>query len=160
MIRPFRAEQQRYGEPSNMADSQFDHPFQWGSKRTGPDLAREGSKYPNVWHYQHLTDPRAISPGSNMPPYPWLATSRLDLGRTQEKIRAMRSVGVPYKDSDEEAAVQDARAQGKDIAADLRTAGVSVDADTQMVALIAYLQRLGTAPPQGAPAPSRVSMVP
>ena len=123
MIRPFRTEQQRYGEPSTMADSQFDHPFQWGSKRTGPDLAREGSKYPNVWHYQHLLDPRAVSPGSNMPPYAGLVSSTLDFARTEDKLRAMRSVGVPYDDHTISNAAEDARAQAREIAADSRDRG-------------------------------------
>ena len=105
MIRPFRLEQQRYGEPSTMAESQFDHPFQWGSKRTGPDLAREGGKYPNLWHYRHLLDPRAVSPGSNMPPYALLADAHVDLARTTDKLHAMRSIGVPYTDADQEIAL-------------------------------------------------------
>jgi cytochrome c oxidase cbb3-type subunit I/II len=160
MIRPFRSEQQRYGEPSTMSDSQFDHPFQWGSKRTGPDLAREGNKYPNVWHYQHLTDPRAVSPGSNMPPYAQLATDTLDFARTEEKLRAMRSVGVPYDDQAIASAAADARAQGREISADLHTAGVELAPDAEMVALMAYLQRLGAPAPEATTAPSRVSLTP
>jgi cytochrome c oxidase cbb3-type subunit I/II len=161
MIRPFRSEQQRYGEPSAMSDSQFDHPFQWGSKRTGPDLAREGNKYPNVWHYQHLTDPRAVSPGSNMPPYAQLATDTLDFARTEEKLRAMRSLGVPYNDHAIATAAEDARTQGREISADLHTAGVDLAPDAEMVALMAYLQRLGAQPaPQTVPTPSHVSMTP
>jgi cytochrome c oxidase cbb3-type subunit I/II len=161
MIRPFRWEQQRYGEPSAMSDSQFDHPFQWGSKRTGPDLAREGNKYPGVWHYQHLTDPRAVSPGSNMPPFAQLARDTLDFSLTEEKLRAMRSVGVPYDDHAIDTAVEDARTQGKEISADLRTAGVEVASDAEMVAVIAYLQRLGTsAPPPAVNPPPRISLSP
>jgi cytochrome c oxidase cbb3-type subunit I/II len=161
MIRPFRSEQQRYGEPSVMSDSQFDHPFQWGSKRTGPDLAREGNKYPNIWHFQHLTDPRAVSPGSNMPPYAQLATDTLDFARTQDKIRAMRSVGVPYDEHAVETAAEDARAQGREISVDLHVAGVELAPNAEMVALIAYLQRLGAPQvPLAPPTPSRVSMTP
>ncbi len=161
MIRPFRSEQQRYGEPSAMSDSQFDHPFQWGSKRTGPDLAREGNKYPNVWHYQHLRDPRAVSPGSNMPPYAQLAMETLDFAHTEDKLRAMRSVGVPYDDRAIAGAAEDARVQGREISADLRAAGVEVAANAEMVALVAYLQRLGApAAQEPIPATPRVSMTP
>jgi cytochrome c oxidase cbb3-type subunit I/II len=161
MIRPFRFEQQRYGEPSTMADSQFDHPFQWGSKRTGPDLAREGGKYPNLWHYRHLIDPRSVSPGSNMPPYAALAEGRVDLARTADKLHAMKSIGVPYADPDIEGAADDARAQGDQIAADLASAGAEGAApDSDMVALIAFLQRLGKAPEAPAKAGTNVSMVP
>jgi cytochrome c oxidase cbb3-type subunit I/II len=160
MIRPFRAEQQRYGEPSAMSESQFDHPFQWGSKRTGPDLAREGGKYPNVWHYQHLSDPRAVSPGSNMPPYAGMATAKLDFAHTEDKLRAMRSVGVPYDEHAIASAVDDAKAQARDVVADLKTAGVDTQPDAEIVALIAYLQRLGAAQPTSTATTSRVSLVP
>jgi cbb3-type cytochrome c oxidase subunit II len=90
MIRPFRHEETRYGTPSNMADSMFDHPFQWGSKRTGPDLAREGGKYPNLWHVKHLTDPLTVSPGSNMPTYEHLSKTALDL----ESAYAVQSASI------------------------------------------------------------------
>ncbi len=100
MIRPFVWEEQRYGEPSTLADSQFDHPFQWGSKRTGPDLAREGGKYPHLWHYRHLLDPRSVSPNSNMPDYAALARSRIDFTEIEPKMRAMKSIGVPYSPKD------------------------------------------------------------
>jgi cytochrome c oxidase cbb3-type subunit I/II len=146
MIRPFRFEQQRYGEPSTMAESQFDHPFQWGSKRTGPDLAREGFKYPNLWHYRHMLDPRSVSPGSNMPLYAFLADGRVDLTRTADKVHAMKSIGVPYTDADVASAATDARAQANAITSDLRTSGAEVAPDSDLVALIAYLQRLGVKP--------------
>ncbi len=146
MIRPFRWEQQRYGEPSTMADSQFDHPFQWGSKRTGPDLAREGAKYPNLWHYRHLLDPREVSPGSNMPPYAHLVEGRVDLARTSEKLHAMKSIGVPYTDDDVARGADDARTQGAEIAADLASSGAIVASDSDLVAMVAYLQRLGVKP--------------
>jgi len=146
MIRPMRFETLRYGEASTLAESALDHPFQWGSKRTGPDLAREGGKYPNLWHYRHMIDPRAITPGSNMPPYAHLATEKLDLARTGEKMSALKSIGVPYKDADVAAAQADAREQGQAIAKDLAGEGVTVEPDTQMVAVIAYLQRLGKKP--------------
>jgi len=130
-----------------LAESTYDHPFQWGSKRTGPDLAREGGKYPSLWHYRHLMDPRAISPGSNMPPFFVLASDEVDLSRTETKMRAMRSVGVPYGAADLADARADAEAQGRDIAKNLQDDGAAnVDAKSEIVALIAYLQRLGVHP--------------
>jgi cytochrome c oxidase cbb3-type subunit I/II len=150
MIRPMRFETLRYGDPSALADSAYDHPFQWGSKRTGPDLAREGGKYPNLWHYHHLKDPRAITPGSNMPPYAHFASAHLDLAHTGDKMHALSQVGVPYTDAEIKTAESDARLQGEQIAADLAKEGVTVAPDTQMVAVISYLQRLGkksSAPP-------------
>jgi cytochrome c oxidase cbb3-type subunit I/II len=143
MIRPMRFETLRYGEASTLAESAFDHPFQWGSKRTGPDLAREGGKYPNLWHYRHMIDPRAITAGSNMPPYAHLIDEHVDLARTTDKVHALRTVGVPYTDFDIDTAQADAREQGAAIAKDLATEGVTVAPDTQIVALISYLQRLG-----------------
>jgi cytochrome c oxidase cbb3-type subunit I/II len=147
MIRPFSFETKRYGDPSTMGESVFDHPFQWGSKRTGPDLAREGGKYPNVWHYRHLLDPRAISPGSNMPPFAFLATDEVDTARTPDKMRALRSIGVPYDAPAIAGARADAEAQGREIARNLREDGVAVSSErSEMLALIAYLQRLGKHP--------------
>ena len=143
MIRPMRFETLRYGDPSTLADSTYDHPFQWGSKRTGPDLAREGGKYPNLWHYHHLNDPRAITPGSNMPPYAHFNDKQVDLAHTGDKMHALTLVGVPYTDAEIRAAEGDARKQGEEIAADLAKEGVTVAPDTQMVAVISYLQRLG-----------------
>jgi cytochrome c oxidase cbb3-type subunit I/II len=153
MIRPFRFETTRYGEVSHLTDSQYDHPFQWGSKRTGPDLAREGGRYPNLWHYRHLLDPRATSPGSNMPPYAHLADARVELARTADKLRAMRTLGVPYTDAQIDGAAADARRAGGEIARDLRENGVRVAPDSELVALIAYLQRLGRNP-EPAPTPT------
>jgi cytochrome c oxidase cbb3-type subunit I/II len=149
MIRPFRHESARYGDISQLNDSKYDHPFQWGSKRTGPDLAREGGKYPSLWHYQHMIDPRSVSPGSNMPPYAHLTTTAVDWSNTEAKVRAMRAVGVPYKPQDVANAVTDAKHQAGDVVADLATNGIKVSPDSEMVALIAYLQRLGknTPPP-------------
>jgi cytochrome c oxidase cbb3-type subunit I/II len=152
MIRPMRFETVRYGEPSTLAESAFDHPFQWGSKRTGPDLAREGGKYPNLWHYHHLVDPRAITPGSNMPSYAHLAKEKIELSRTGDKMHALSKVGVPYSDADMRRAEADAREQGASIAADLAKEGVQIEPDTQMVAVIAYLQRLGKEPEPAKPA--------
>jgi cytochrome c oxidase cbb3-type subunit I/II len=146
MIRAMRFETLRYGDASTLADSAFDHPFQWGSKRTGPDLAREGGKYPNLWHYRHLVDPRAITAGSNMPPYAHFATEKVDLARTDEKMSAMRSIGVPYTNADIAGARADAAEQGGAIAKDLFAEGVQIESDAEMVAVIAYLQRLGKSP--------------
>jgi cytochrome c oxidase cbb3-type subunit I/II len=158
MIRTFAFEAQRYGDPSTMADSIYDHPFQWGSKRNGPDLAREGGRYPNLWHYRHLIDPRSVSPGSIMPPYPRLATQLVDLGRTEDKLRALRAVGVPYDPGQLEAARSDAEVQGAEIAKNLQDDGVAgANPRSEIVALTAYLQRLGTRPKPESPGGSRVS---
>jgi cytochrome c oxidase cbb3-type subunit I/II len=147
MIRPFAFETKRYGDPSTLAESVYDHPFQWGSKRTGPDLAREGGKYPNLWHYRHLLDARSVSPGSNMPPFPTLATGTVDLARTRTKMHAMQSIGVPYDDKEIAGAADDASTQGAAIAKNLREDGVAdVNPRAEIVALIAYLQRLGKHP--------------
>ncbi len=143
MIRPMRFETVRYGDPSTLAESSLDHPFQWGSKRTGPDLAREGGKYPNLWHYRHMVDPRAITPGSNMPPYAHLASTRVDLAKTSDKMHALSKVGVPYTEADMRGAEADAREQANAIVEDLAKEGEVVEPDTQMVAVISYLQRLG-----------------
>ena len=159
MIRPMRFETLRYGEASTLADSAFDHPFQWGSKRTGPDLAREGGKYPHLWHYRHLVDPRAITEGSNMPSYAQLVSEKVELTRTNEKLGAMRSVGVPYTNQDIEGAQADAQAQGEQVAKALAAEGVEVAADSSMVAIIAYLQRLGKQTPLVKPSGS-VAFVP
>ncbi len=144
MIRPFLWEVARYGEVSSATESLYDHPFQWGSRRVGPDLARVGGRYPNLWHYQHLLDPRAVTPGSSMPPYPHLSDRRVDLDATGDRMRALRSAGVPYDDRAIQGAAAAALAEARAIAADLRQTGqVDVAPDSEMVALIAYLQRLG-----------------
>jgi cytochrome c oxidase cbb3-type subunit I/II len=153
MIRPLFFETQRYGEPSEMRDSVFDHPFQWGSKRTGPDLARVGGKYPNAWHYAHMKDPRQISPGSNMPSYAHLDSARVDFRRTLAKVSAMKSIGVPYAPAQVLAAAEMAEKQGRDVAALLAKDGINTASDTELVAVIAYLQRLGKSPPQQADKP-------
>jgi cytochrome c oxidase cbb3-type subunit I/II len=148
MVRPFTWETARYGAVSTEDDSIFDHPFQWGSKRTGPDLARVGGRYSDLWHYKHLLDPREVSPGSNMPPYAHLAATRIDFRGSQDKLRAMRNLGVPYKPEQIAAAARDARAQAARIRADLgKEGGVEVASNSELVALIGYLQRLGKTPP-------------
>ena len=144
MIRSFTWEAQRYGEISHADDSIYDHPFQWGSKRTGPDLARVGGRYPDLWHYQHMLDPREISPESNMPSYRHLEGDMVDFSRTPAKLSAMRVVGVPYTDEQIARASKDAEAQAQGIVDRLGKEGeVEVSPSSEMVALIAYLQRLG-----------------
>ena len=127
MIRPFRAETERYGHYSVAGESVYDHPFQWGSKRTGPDLARVGGRYSDAWHKDHLNDPRSVVPESNMPSYSWLEKGKLDPASVAPKMRAMKMLGVPY--TEEQIAAGSAELADK----------------TEMDALVAYLQILGTA---------------
>ncbi|WP_256004625.1 cytochrome-c oxidase, cbb3-type subunit I [Pedobacter deserti] len=144
MIRPFRSETERYGEYSKAGEFVYDHPFLWGSKRTGPDLAREGGKYSNAWHYNHLVDPQTMSPGSIMPPYEWLAEQQLDTTNTRSKISAMRTLGVPYEGGYESKANAELDKQAQNIAADLKANKIDVKSDREIIAIMAYLQRLGT----------------
>jgi len=155
MIRPFRDETERYGHYSLAAESMYDHPFQWGSERTGPDLARVGGRYSDEWHVQHMKDPRAVVPESIMPPYAFLADRDLDISHIDGHLRALSRVGVPYSQEDIAKAAADAVAQGS---GEGDTAGLtkrypkaqSRDFDgnpgrlTEMDALVAYLQGLGT----------------
>jgi cytochrome c oxidase cbb3-type subunit 2 len=127
MIRPFRAETERYGHYSVAGESVYDHPFQWGSKRTGPDLARVGGRYSDTWHKDHLTDPRSVVPESNMPAYPWLLKATVDGAGMAPRMRAMQTLGVPYS------------------AEEIAKASEEVNGKTEMEALVAYLQVLGTA---------------
>lgn len=144
-IRPIPSEVLRYGAPSTIAESMYDRPFQWGSKRTGPDLSRVGKKYPDLWHFQHMIDPRAITPLSIMPSYPWLTEKKVDFLLLRKKLSVMKSLGVPY--SDDEVANADilAEKQAQAIAADLeKQGGVGKGLErSEMIALIAYLQALG-----------------
>ena len=144
MVRPFRSETERYGEYSKAGEFVYDHPFQWGSKRTGPDLHRIGGKYPNLWHFMHMEDPRSVSPGSIIPVYSWLYTQEIDTSIVGSKIRAMQSLGVPYPKEYDRQAVADMRAQAAGIAADLQKQNAPADPDKEIIAVIAYLQRLGT----------------
>jgi len=144
MVRPFRSETERYGEYSKAGEFVYDRPFLWGSKRTGPDLHRIGSKYPDSWHYQHMLDPTSMSPGSIMPSYPWLFDNSLDTSSTKAKIKTLRQLGTPYDESYETEANNDLDAQSKRIAKGLESEGVKVKSDKEIIALIAYLQRMGT----------------
>jgi cytochrome c oxidase cbb3-type subunit 2 len=157
MIRTLRDEVERYGHYSLAAESMYDHPFQWGSKRTGPDLARVGGKYSDDWHVQHLVNPRSVSPASIMPGYPWLARNELNTTQIENALKANAIVGVPYDDAMIDNALLDLRAQANpDEADDLdglmtrypKTVARDFDGDpsrvTEMDALVAYLQMLGT----------------
>ncbi|HWR31959.1 MAG TPA: cytochrome-c oxidase, cbb3-type subunit I, partial [Chitinophagaceae bacterium] len=127
LVRPFRSETERYGEYSKAGEYVYDHPFLWGSKRTGPDLHRIGGKYPNLWHYLHMENPSSMSPGSLMPSYPWLLTNDLDISTTESKINVMRSIGVPYAEGYEKVANDHLKAQSEIIAADLQNAGAPAE---------------------------------
>ena len=127
MIRPFRAETERYGHYSVAGEFVYDHPFQWGSKRTGPDLARVGGRFSDEWHRAHFNNPRDVVPESNMPAYPWLAKAPADAATIQAKMRALRTVGVPYPDDQIAKAPEDLKDR------------------TELDALIAYLQGMGLA---------------
>lgn len=160
MIRPFRSEVERYGEYSKAGEFVYDHPFLWGSKRTGPDLHRLGGKYSDNWHLNHMYDPQSTSSGSIMPGYKWLITDELDKSQTEAKMRAMVSLGVPYSDEEINNAQEDMLAQGTQIEENLYTDPDFVTSyeedkknggenfvemrNREIVALIAYLQRLGT----------------
>lgn len=149
MIRTLVPDVLRYGHAgvvddySRLGESIYDHPFQWGSKRNGPDLAHVGGKYPNVWHFQHMADPRSVSPGSIMPDYPWLYANDADVAALPRKIEVQRALGVPYPTWTAAQITTSVATQSKAIAADLRAAGAYVAPEKEIVALIAYLQHLG-----------------
>jgi cytochrome c oxidase cbb3-type subunit I/II len=145
MIRPFRSETERYGEYSKAGEFVYDHPFLWGSERKGPDLAREGGKYPDAWHFNHMDVPRATSPGSIMPRYSWLLTQKLETDSLPARLNALRKIGVPYPTGYENGPAQkDLQAQAEKVVANLKAGSVKADPDKEIIALIAYLQRLGT----------------
>lgn len=147
MIRPFKTETDRYGPFSMPGEGVYHRPFLYGSRRTGPDLSRVGGKYPDSWHWIHLRNPREIEPRSNMPPYAFLLAEPLDLSLTQRKLEVLSDLGHPYDESMIQSAVADARAQAERVAASLRKDGQALEdaeARSEAVALIAYLQRLGT----------------
>lgn len=153
MIRPLRYETERYGEYSKAGEFIYDHPFQWGSKRTGPDLAREGGLRSNDWHYRHMISPKDISTGSLMPAYPWMAEDKIDVKHLEGKISAMRTLGVPYPDGFESIALDSLKSQAKTISrsvlAKIKDQGIYSESEveemhmTEVIAIIAYLQRLG-----------------
>jgi cytochrome c oxidase cbb3-type subunit I/II len=145
MIRPFRSETERYGDYSKAGEFVYDHPFLWGSKRTGPDLHRVGGKYPDAWHYNHMDDPRTTSPGSMMPRYPWLLTQKLDTSSLPSRLKALRAVGVPYTDEQIAGAQKALEAQARQVVVNLSVGAITnAPPDREIIALIAYLQRLGT----------------
>lgn len=143
MIRPMRAEMLRYGEWSRAAEYQYDRPFLLGSRRTGPDLQREGGKRPDAWHYEHMKDPRSMTPGSIMPVYPWLVGAKISPADVAASMTALARVGTPYAVTDPGSVGAALKEQGEQIVASLATAGVTAAWDDEIVALTAYLQRLG-----------------
>jgi len=145
MVRPFRSETERYGQYSHAGEFVYDRPFLWGSKRTGPDLHRVGKKYVDAWHYNHMKEPTSTSPRSLMPAYTWLYERQLDISHTEGKIITLRKLGVPYPDGFETKAVADLKQQAARIADGLQDSGLKdARADKEIIAIIAYLQRLGT----------------
>ncbi len=156
-IRPFVGEVLRYGDYSRLGESIYDHPHQWGSKRTGPDLARQGGRNSNAWHYRHMEDPRSTSEGSNMPSYPWLIRRQADFGSLSAKLRVQRLLGVPYPEMSPAEIRRRVDAQAAEIVRDLRASDIVIEADREIVALIAYLQQLGKSEPYDASAPRRTA---
>jgi cytochrome c oxidase cbb3-type subunit I/II len=147
-IRPFKTETDRYGHYSMAGEHVYERPFLWGSRRTGPDLARVGGKYPDAWHWRHLSNPRDLAAGSNMPSFAFLLSRELDLSLTARKLATLRSLGHPYSDAEIDGAPEAARAQAAAVAASLRAGGIGLserEAGSEGVALIAYLQALGRA---------------
>ena len=143
MVRPLRSETLRYGPWSRADEYQWDRPFLLGSRRIGPDLQRVGGKYPDAWHWEHLRDPRSTSPGSVMPTYGWLARGRLDPADVTASVVAQRRVGTPYTDEDVAGVPEALHQQGQAIVDRLLPAGIQAAPDSEAVAVIAYLQRLG-----------------
>lgn len=155
-IRPFASEVLRYGEPSTLQESMYDRPFQWGSKRTGPDLARVGKKYPDMWHYQHMMDPRSVTPGSIMPKYSWLAHAKIDFPLIRKKLSVMKNLGVPYSEDEVANGDMQAELQAKKIATGLEQAGAPAGLENkEITALIAYMQALGQMKKQDNPEPTK-----
>lgn len=145
MIRPMKAETLRYGEWTRAYEYQYDRPFQLGSRRIGPDVQRVGAKYPDAWHWEHMKDPRSTSPGSIMPAYPWLYEARIDAADVTASVQALATLGTPYADTSEAWVKQQLDAQGAEIVGRLKGNGIAeAEADLEIVALTAYLQRLGT----------------
>lgn len=146
MIRTLKAETDRYGHYTLAGEGVYDRPFQWGSRRTGPDLARVGAKYPDSWHWLHLVEPRNLEPRSNMPAFAFLTQREIDTSLTARKLEVLRLLGHPYSDEQIENAVADVLAQAATVAASVRADGISLDetqANSEAIAMIAYLQSLG-----------------
>lgn len=144
MVRPFRHEIERYGEYSKPGETVYERPFLWGSKRTGPDLARVGGKYPNLWHVRHFDDPRSTSPRSIMPRYSWFLDWDLDYESIPGRLKTLKTLGVPYTDAEIESSIEDAMAQARMIASDVEASGGPANLETkEIVAIVAYMQRLG-----------------
>ena len=143
MVRPMRAEVLRYGEWTRAGEYAYDHPFLLGSRRIGPDLQRVGGKYPDAWHYEHMRDPRSTSPGSIMPEYSWLLKRDYDVADIQASLRALRKVGVPYTEAEIDAAPSAIAQQAGEIAERLKGTGITAPPSREIIAMIAYLQRLG-----------------
>jgi cbb3-type cytochrome c oxidase subunit II len=147
-VRPFKTETDRYGHYSVAGEGVYDRPFLWGSRRTGPDLARVGGKYPHSWHWLHFQDPRRIEPRTNMPSFAFLTTTSLDTSLSARKLAALRALGAPYSDAEVNGAAESALAEADEIAAALRSDGVALgetEARSEAIAVIAYLQSLGRA---------------
>ena len=157
MVRPTRAEELRYGPWTRAGEYAYDHPFLLGSRRIGPDLQRVGGKYPDAWHFEHMRDPRSTSPGSIMPAYPWLLEARLDSADVTASVRALRRAGVPYSADDVAGAASAMRRQGGEVVGRLAPAGLHTGADREIVAVIAYLQRLGRDGKSAVSAPAPVA---
>jgi cytochrome c oxidase cbb3-type subunit I/II len=144
MIRTLVPEVLRYGPASRLGESIYDFPYQWGSKRTGPDLARQGKKYPPIWHFNHMLDPRSVNQNSNMPNYPWLFEARIDIKAIPRKIKVMTQLGVPYPTWTRDEIEQGALAEARKLRDELVTAGAfPVPEDAKIIALIAYLEKVG-----------------
>jgi cytochrome c oxidase cbb3-type subunit I/II len=143
MVRPMRAEILRYGEWTRAGEYAYDHPFLLGSRRIGPDIQRVGGKYPDAWHYEHMRDPRSTSPGSIMPTYGWLLHQSYDTADVIASLRALRAVGLPYTDADIAGAPGAMRSEGEAIVGRLAGGGITTTPDKEIIAVIAYLQRLG-----------------
>jgi cytochrome c oxidase cbb3-type subunit I/II len=143
MVRPMRSEVLRYGEWTRAPEYMYDRPFQLGSRRIGPDLQRLGGKYPDAWHFEHMRDPRATSPGSVMPAYSWLHERALDPADVTRSVRALQRVGTPYEGNLATMVPQEMERQGRQIVANLGQASIQTTWDREIIALIAYLQRLG-----------------
>lgn len=143
-VRPMTHEVMRYGKASDASEFVYDHPFQWGSKRTGPDLARVGGKYPDMWHYRHFYEPRVVTAGSIMPRYTWLFDNKIDYGTLVKKMSVMLALGVPYSTEEINNSVANAKSQAEIIANGLAESGVPAKIqDKEVIALIAYIQRIG-----------------